>query len=92
MNEIYLRMSDGRLIFTKGGKGELREGENLATNLVIELSEEFLGYSYNLSFRQSGMNPFMTAPLSAVNGVITFPVPNPLTVIPGSQRIGSNRQ
>ena len=84
MNEIYLRMSDGRLIFTKGEKGELREGENLATNLVIELSEEFLGYSYNLSFRQSGMNPFMTAPLTAVNGVITFPIPNPLTAIPGS--------
>ena len=80
MNKIYLTIVNNRLTITSG---ELREGETLATTLLISLPEHFLGYTYHLLFRVGLLVPRTTNALPAIDGVVSYLMPRPLTMMAG---------
>ena len=48
MKVINLSMASGHFFYSRS---EIRQGENLASRLNITLSDDFLGYAYNLLFK-----------------------------------------
>lgn len=72
---IDLNNLDANLYYTS----TMREGEHNASQLVITLSEEFVGYTYKLSFKLNAESTYLTNDLVPVDGVITYLVTNALT-------------
>lgn len=68
----------------------IRQGENLATEITINLSEEFRGYRYNLSFQNNSNEPVVTEELTAVNNAIKYKILNSVTKYSGELKIQLN--
>ncbi len=68
----------------------IRQGENLATEITINLSEEFRGYRYNLSFQNNSNEPVVTEELTAVNNAIKYKILNSFTKYSGELKIQLN--
>ena len=88
MKIIKLNMASGHFFYSRS---EIRQGENLASQLEIVLSPEYIGdYVYNLKFKLNGETVYLTEPLSAVDGVITYPIKSPVTTSPGILKLELN--
>ena len=57
----------------------IRQGENLASALRINLTSEFEGYDYNIVFQPNTSTPIISGVVQAVGGVIEYPMTNALT-------------
>lgn len=72
---IDLNNIDTNLYYTS----VIRQGEHNASQLLITLSDEFIGYTYKLSFKLNDNGVFLTNDVVPVNGVITYVLSNALT-------------
>jgi hypothetical protein len=77
MKQIILNLNDTdkNLFITE----KVMQGENLATELNINLSAEFLGYKYKLVFQNNTLDPFITVELIPVENVIACLIQNTVT-------------
>ena len=78
MRQIVLNLNeaDNRLFY----KELIRKGENLASELVINLSEEFQGYKYVLKFQNNSNTEVVTA----------YTITNTLTTDAGTLKVELN--
>lgn len=65
----------------------IREGENLASRLLLNIPSDMLGYQYILVFKINSDTPIVTTEQFPVNGVITYDVTNTLTSKSGELKI-----
>ena len=65
----------------------IRQGENLASELNITLSDDFIGYKYVLVFQLNSQTPVVTNELFPVENVITYVIPNVLTIESGNLKL-----
>lgn len=72
---LNLNTSDATLFYTK----EVIQGENLATQLNINLTEEFQGYRYLILFQNNENNSIPTEELTPVNNTISYMLKNNMT-------------
>jgi hypothetical protein len=77
MKQIILNLNDTdkNLFITE----KIMQGENLASEMVINLSSEFLGYKYKLALQNNDNDPFVTVELIPVENVITYLIQNTVT-------------
>lgn len=73
MRQIILNMNstDNYLYY----KDLIRQGENLASELIINLIEEYREYKYIILFQNNKNEPIPSEEVFAVNNVITYPLP-----------------
>lgn len=65
----------------------IREGEHNASQLVITLTPELLGFQNNIVFRLNNEAPLIASNVPNVLGVITYPIPNTVTFEYGQLRV-----
>ena len=68
----------------------IRQGENLASELVINLSTEFQGYKYLIKFKNNENLEVITQELIPIENQIKYAITNPLTKDAGTLRIELN--
>ena len=90
MKIIRLNMTSGLFHFYT--KSEIRQGENLASQLEIALSPDYVGdYTYNLKFKLNDDAVYLTESLTPQitdsEYIITYPIKNPVTAAPGTLKI-----
>ena len=77
MKVINLSMASGHFFYSQS---EIRQGENLASRLNITLSDDFLGYTYNLLFKLNDKPPVLTEPLTSdEDNIINYILTNAVT-------------
>lgn len=81
MREIVIDMTSNRTAVYNDTI--IRQGENLATQLAIKLSKDFLGYNYALLFQLNESTPVLSGSLTATDGVVGYIIGNPLTQASG---------
>jgi hypothetical protein len=88
MRQIVLNLNaaDNRLFY----KELIRKGENLASELVINLSEEFQGYKYVLKFQNNSNTEVVTSEILPVEDQIIYPITNALTAAAGMLKVELN--
>ena len=88
MRQIVLNLNaaDNRLFY----KELIRQGENLASELVINLNEDFRGYRYLLKFQNNQNTEIITTEILPVDNQITCSITNPLTVDAGTLKVELN--
>lgn len=88
MRQIVLNLdsTDSRLFY----KDLIRQGENLASELVINLNTEFQGYKYLVKFQNNENLEVITPELLQVDNQIKYPITNPLTKDAGTLRVELN--
>ena len=83
---INLNSTDNRLYY----QDLIRQGENLASELVINLSVEFQGYKYLVKFQNNENLEVITPELVAVDNQIQYVITNALTKDAGTLRVELN--
>ena len=85
MRQIIFNLdaSDRMLIFNNF----VVQGENLATELVFNLSPEFQGYKYLIKFQNNSKSPVITPELLAVENVVKYTLTNAVTANAGMLKI-----
>lgn len=88
MRQIILNLdnTDSRLFY----KDLIRQGENIASELVINLSAEFQGYKYLVKFQNNENTEVITPELIPVENQIKYTITNPLTKDAGTLRVELN--
>ena len=88
MQQIILNLdhTDNKLYY----QNLIRQGENLASELVINLGTEFQGYKYLIKFKNNENSEVVTPELMAVDNQIKYPITNALTKDAGTLRIELN--
>lgn len=88
MRQIVLNLNaaDNRLFY----KELIRKGENLASELVINLSEEFQGYKYVLKFQNNSNTEVVTSEILPVDNQIAYTITNTLTTDAGTLKVELN--
>ena len=85
MRQIIFNLdaSDKTLIFNNF----VVQGENLATELVFNLSPEFQGYKYLIIFQNNSRTPVVSPELTAVDNVVKYTITNAITSQAGILKI-----
>lgn len=65
----------------------IRQGEHNASQLVITLSSDLIGFSNALVFRLNSEPPYIASPVTPVNNVITYSIPNTITYKAGVLKV-----
>ena len=88
MRQIVLNLNaaDNRLFY----KELIRKGENFASELVINLSEEFQGYKYVLKFQNNSNTEVVTSEILPVDNQIAYTITNTLTTDAGTLKVELN--
>jgi len=88
MRQIILNLNntDSRLYY----QDLIRKGENLASELVINLSADFQGYKYLIKFQNSENLEVVTPELISVENQISYILTNALTKETGTLKIELN--
>lgn len=68
----------------------IRQGENKASKLKIILTEDFIGYNYNLLFQVNDEIPITSDVLTVIDGVIEYEILNSITNKDGQLKIELN--
>jgi hypothetical protein len=58
---------------------DIRQGENLASEMQITLTDDLIGYSYILVFQLNENTPYVTTELTPVDDIISYQIPNVVT-------------
>ena len=88
MEKIVVDFSENGMIWNL--KTELKQGENLAHEIVINLKDEWLGYKYFLIFQNNDNNAVTTPELQAENNQILYQITNALTQDAGVLKVELN--
>ena len=88
MRQIILNLNDtdSRLFY----KDLIRQGENIASELVINLSTDFQGYRYLIKFQNNENLEVVTPELLPVENQISYVITNALTANEGTLKVELN--
>lgn len=65
----------------------IKRGENLASELQITLTDEYLGYNYSILFKVNDNTPISTAEIVPIDNVLSYTITNAITNFSGQLKL-----